>query len=148
MTTHSSPGSTPTASAGAQTIVIIDDSEAVRFALGEVLSLEGYRVVPAAGGEAGLAVIRRCAADGKPPSLIIVDLVMDDVNGFDVMAAARQSLPDTPILAISGGTRNVSPDLPLELAAQTGAAACLQKPFSNDEFLGSVSKLIGPAGGR
>jgi CheY-like chemotaxis protein len=128
-----------------QTIVLIDDSDAVRFALSEALTVAGYRVIPVAGGAAAVDMIGRLAAVRNPPSLFVIDLVMDDVNGFDVMATARRSFPQTPVLAISGGTRNIAPDLPLELAGQTGAAECLRKPFTNDALLDCVTRLCGPA---
>jgi CheY-like chemotaxis protein len=122
-------------------VVLIDDSDGVRYALGELLRSAGHSVTMAANGKSGIELLLDLATNHTPIDLLVVDLVMDEVTGYDVMAKARELLPTVPILAISGGTRNLAPDLPLELAAQTGAAACLQKPFSNEAFLGVVQRL-------
>jgi CheY-like chemotaxis protein len=126
-------------------IVLVDDAEGVRFALTELLENNGFRVMALAGGQQALKWLTDLA-DGERPAAFVIDLVMDDVNGFEVLTAAKTALPSIPILAISGGTRNLAPDLPLELAEQTGADACLhaclQKPFANEAFLETVRTLI------
>jgi CheY-like chemotaxis protein len=123
-------------------IALVDDAEGVRFALGELLRSDGFEVALGEGGRQGVEMLQAAARSGQVPAVLVVDLVMDDVNGFDVITEAKRLLPNLPILAISGGTRNVMPDLPLELAAATGAAACLQKPFNNDDFLAAVRRLV------
>jgi CheY-like chemotaxis protein len=133
MTSHTGPDS--------PLIVLVDDAEGIRFALSELLENNGFRVMALAGGQQALTWLTELGG-GECPAAIVIDLVMDDVNGFEVLTAAKASLPAVPVLAISGGTRNLSPDLPLELASQTGADACLQKPFANDTFLEMVNTLI------
>jgi CheY-like chemotaxis protein len=123
-------------------IVLVDDAEAVRFALGELLENEGFRVAALADGRQALTWLTDTGRK-ETPALLVIDLVMEDVTGFDVLTQAKVALPDVPVLVISGGTRNLTPDLPLELAGQTGADACLQKPFSNEVFLETVRRLIG-----
>jgi CheY-like chemotaxis protein len=128
-----------------QPIVVIDDSAAILYALDELLGAAGYPAMTVGGGVEALAAIDRLSAAAQPPALFVVDLVMDDVNGFDVILRARTYFPATPVLAMSGGTRSVAPDLSLELARQSGADECLQKPFGNDEFLSAVRRLSSAA---
>jgi DNA-binding response OmpR family regulator len=129
-----------------QPIVIIDDSPMIRFALSELLEAAGHPALAIDGGSQGIETIQRLSLANQTPLLFVVDLVMDDANGFEVIGKARACFPTIPILAISGGTRSISPDLSLELARQSGADACLQKPFANDEFLAVVRRLSAMSG--
>ncbi len=127
-------------------VVLVDDAEGVRFALSELLENNGFRVIALAGGRQAVTWLTELG-DGERPAAFVIDLVMDDLNGFEVLTATKAALPEVPVLAISGGTRNLAPDLPLELAGQTGADACLQKPFANETFLDTVRTLITGAAG-
>ena len=128
--------------AGAQFIVLVDDSEPIRFALGELLTQSGYGVLAAASGREALEVIGELARASRPPAAVVADLVMDDLPGYDIIKHAKQVFPAMPVIAISGGTRNVPSDLPLDLARRSGADVCLSKPFGNDEFLDHLGSLI------
>jgi CheY-like chemotaxis protein len=68
---------------------------------------------------------------------------MDDLPGYEVIKHAKLTFPAVPVIAISGGTRNVPSDLPLDLAKRSGADLCLSKPFTNDELLAGLRTLIG-----
>lgn len=129
--------------AGAQLIVLVDDSAPIRFALGELLSSAGYAVLPATNGRESLEVLNDLAALGRTPAAVVADLVMDDLPGYDVIKHAKRTFPAVPVIAISGGTRNVPSDLPLDLAKRSGADLCLSKPFTNDEFLAGLRTLTG-----
>src|SRR5271170_6636517 len=116
-------------------ILLVDDSEQIRFALTELLQASGYPVVLAADGRAGLKALSDMGQSGAAPAAVITDLVLDDVPGYDVIFEAKRRFPGCPVIAISGGTLNVGPELPLDLAKRRGADACLRKPFSNGDFL-------------
>lgn len=123
-------------------ILLVDDSEQIRFAVSELLQASGYSVVTAADGRTGIKALADMAQSGTPPAAVIADLVMDDVPGYDVIMESKRRFPDCPVIAISGGTPNVGPELPLDLARHRGADACLRKPFGNDEFLAALHRLI------
>jgi len=129
--------------AGAQLVVLVDDSAAIRFALGELLTASGYAVLTATSGGESLQLLDELARLGRPPEAVVADLVMDDLPGYDVIKHAKRTFPAVPVIAISGGTRNVPSDLPLDLARRSGADLCLGKPFTNDEFLAGLRTLIG-----
>jgi CheY-like chemotaxis protein len=129
--------------AAAQLIVLVDDSAAIRFALGELLSGAGYAVLTATSGAESLQLLDELARLSRPPEAVVADLVMDDLPGYDVIKHAKRTFPAVPVIAISGGTRNVPSDLPLDLARRSGADLCLSKPFTNDEFLAGLRTLIG-----
>ncbi|MBV8537160.1 MAG: response regulator [Alphaproteobacteria bacterium] len=122
---------------------MVDDSAPIRFALGELLGSSGYAVLTATNGGESLQVLDELARMGRPPEAVVADLVMDDLPGYDVIKHAKRTFPAVPVIAISGGTRNVPSDLPLDLARRSGADLCLSKPFSNDEFIAGLRTLIG-----
>lgn len=123
-------------------VLLVDDSEPIRFALAEILSASGYSVIAAADGRRALTTLADMADSGTRPDLLIADLVMDDVSGYDVILESKRRFPDCPVIAISGGSPNVDPELPLDLAQMRGADRCLRKPFGNDVLLEAVGSLV------
>ena len=81
-------------------VLIIDDEEAVRTLLTDVLTINGIDTVAAANGSEGLEKFHRDEFD-----LVITDMVMPELNGNSVASQIRSShRPDTPIIGISGTT--------------------------------------------
>ena len=117
-------------------ILIIDDEETVRFSLHEMLAEEGHVVDEAADGGEGLTKV--C---GNTFDLVITDLVMPRKEGIDTIEEIRRSFPNSPVLAISGGSRTRGVD-PLAQASEAGASAVLRKPFSYGELLETVDALL------
>src|SRR5258706_4129184 len=78
-------------------VLVIDDDDAVRRAIGRVLESAGFRVLLAEGGERGLAMLRE-----SEPDAVLVDLNMPGVSGLEVLTRVRESSPDTPVIMISG----------------------------------------------
>jgi CheY-like chemotaxis protein len=80
-------------------VLVADDSELVRRIAENVLSAAGYRVVLAMDGERALAAARR-----EIPDVVVLDLLMPHMTGFDVLREMKQSdrLRDTPVLVMSG----------------------------------------------
>ncbi|GGC73814.1 hypothetical protein GCM10011504_58850 [Siccirubricoccus deserti] len=106
------------------TILVIDDDPDVRRVLVASLDALGYRVLEAADGPSGLAVLEEAA-----PELMIVDFAMPGMNGAEVAGAARKLRPDLPIVFVSGYAdtaaieRIVGPD-----------TLMMRKPFRIDEL--------------
>jgi len=122
-------------------LVLIDDSEQIRFALSELLETAGYAIRALSGGQEAIVALIDLAAANRVPAAVVVDLVMDSVSGYDVIAVVKRHFPRCPVIAISGGTPNVDPDLPLDLAKRRGADVCLRKPFGNVELLSALRSL-------
>jgi len=80
-------------------VLVADDSELVRRIAENVLSAAGYRVVLAMDGESALA-----AAGRETPDVVVLDLLMPHMTGFDVLREMKQSdcLRDAPVLVMSG----------------------------------------------
>jgi len=114
-------------------LLIIEDELPMRTALSDALGAEGYRVLTAADGEAGL----RRALEEKP-DLILLDIMMPRMDGFTVCAELRRLANTTPILMLTA--KGQVEDRVRGLDA--GADDYLVKPFSTEELLARVRALL------
>src|SRR5579872_6621682 len=85
---------------GSGVILIVDDHEDIRESLGEVLSEEGFRVALAANGREALKYLN----DNDPPCLILLDLMMPVMNGYEFRSWQRENteLARIPVAVLSG----------------------------------------------
>jgi signal transduction histidine kinase/CheY-like chemotaxis protein len=109
-------------------LLLIDDDAAVHLLLEEELGGLGYRIESAFSGESGLLAARELA-----PDLIILDLMMPGMSGFEVAGALKQNdgTKNIPILVLT--SKEISPDDRREM--QSKVAACVQKGQSAREQL-------------
>jgi DNA-binding response OmpR family regulator len=114
-------------------ILIIEDETPMRTALKDVLEAEGYRVLTAADGESGL----QCALDEKP-DLILLDIMMPKLDGYEVCAELRRLSNPVPVLMLTA--KGQVEDRVTGLDA--GADDYLVKPFSTEELLARVRALL------
>jgi CheY-like chemotaxis protein len=101
------------------------------------LEESGYSVREASNGKKALAEIKKAACD-----LIVLDLSMPDVDGFEFLKAVRVEEPTLKVIAISGFLGGSM----LNAAKLFGAAAILAKPFSPDSLLLVVNEVLGAKG--
>jgi CheY-like chemotaxis protein len=107
-------------------LLLIEDDPCLRASLKAYLEDSGYQVADAADGQQGLAGFRR-----DRPDLVITDLRMPGMNGYEVLAVLRQEAPSVPVLVITGTGERFAEQQALSL----GAAACLYKPLVDLEVL-------------
>jgi CheY-like chemotaxis protein len=120
-------------------ILVIDDDEQVRTLVGRFISGSGYSVELADNGMTGIAAMRRTPAD-----LVITDIIMPEKEGVETIMELRRDFPQVKIIAMSGGSPQIQPDLPLRIARTLGADRILHKPFTRDALLTMVNELISP----
>jgi two-component system alkaline phosphatase synthesis response regulator PhoP len=116
-----------------QTVLIVEDDPSIALGLRINLEAEGYRVLAAEDGEKGLLVAR---ADG--PELIILDVMLPNMNGFEVLRTLRQEGFTMPIIVLSARTGEMDKVTGLELGAEDYVA----KPFSLAELLARVRAAL------
>lgn len=119
-----------------RTILLVDDDVTLRELLADALEAEGFRILRAGNGEEGVGA----ALAGKP-DLVISDIVMPEMNGWELCQTLR-TLPSTravPFLFLS--SLDQTPDK--LLALRLGADDYLTKPFHLAAILGKVRQLIG-----
>jgi CheY-like chemotaxis protein len=119
-------------------ILLIDDNDIFRSLLKETLIHFGHTVIEANNGREGLKMFTAAGAD-----LIITDLVMPEIEGFEVLMELQKLRPLVKIIVVSGGVRGNSLDF-LDIAKRLGASKVLAKPFTNDELMSTVNELLPP----
>jgi CheY-like chemotaxis protein len=115
------------------TILVVDDDQEIRSMIAEALALDGHRVLTASNGQMALEQARR-----HHPDLIVLDLMMPVMSGWEFLEARREDpdLASVPVIV----------DTAFPEAQIDGAAVILQKPFDVDTLLATVARLH--AGGR
>ena len=120
----------PDSTADTMTVLVVDDDRAFLEMVSAAFTEEGYRVLAASGGIAGLDLARR-----SPPDVILLDLVMAGMDGpAFAHAYARLPGPHAPIIVVSGA-------LPAQAARVEQAAAFVAKPFDLDDLMGVVREV-------
>jgi CheY-like chemotaxis protein len=126
----------PTSEGGHETVLLVEDEEAVRKVAQEVLELRGYRVLAAPDAAAAL---NRVESHPGPIELLLTDLVLPDMNGRDLAARVRAARPDSRVLYTSGYTDEIE-----LLTGATGAGVLfLPKPYDPAGLLRSVRQVLG-----
>jgi CheY-like chemotaxis protein len=125
---------------GTETILLVEDEEALRDLTCEVLESFGYTVLPARNGAEALAVSE---AHTGPLDLMIIDMVMPGVSGEKLAARLAAKRPRTRILFVSGHSEEGAPGFQSEGTRRS----FLQKPFSSETLGRRVRELLdGPPG--
>ena len=119
------------------TVLLVEDDPAVRSLVVEMLEASGIRVIEAGLGEAALTDLREREYD-----LLLTDIVMPAVDGVRVVEHARQHRPDLPIIAMSGGSGFMIPEVGLRWSQAAGANRVLKKPFRREELLAAIEELM------
>jgi two-component system alkaline phosphatase synthesis response regulator PhoP len=114
-------------------VLIIEDEEAILLALEDDLRAEGYAVASATDGPSGLRMAEEHAFD-----LIVLDIMLPGMNGFEVCKRLRQNGVTTPILILTAKSQEIDKVLGLEL----GADDYVTKPFSRRELLARVKAIL------
>ncbi|WP_040158583.1 response regulator transcription factor [Nigerium massiliense] len=113
-------------------VLIIEDEESYRDALGYMLGKEGFEVVLAANGEEGLAEFERHGAD-----IVLLDLMMPGLSGTEVCRRLRQR-SSVPIIMVTARDAEVDKVVGLEL----GADDYVTKPFSHRELAARIRAVL------
>jgi CheY-like chemotaxis protein len=121
-------------------ILVVDDDPLVCIAIRFWLEERGFAVFVADGGEAGLN-----ALDSSNFDLMLVDIFMPHMQGFESIRVFHKRAPTVPLVAISGYVfaeqRIPAPDF-LKMALKLGASRCLRKPFTSKTLLTVIDMCL------
>ena len=124
-------------------ILVVDDDLHIGLAIRAWLKRYGFRVSIADGGPNGLAALDNATFD-----LMIVDIFMPNMRGFESIRVFHDRAPSVPLIAISGSAFSDSespcPDF-LRLAISLGATRCLRKPFRPTTLLAVIDECLSQA---
>jgi len=125
-------------------LLLVDDDPLLRSAVCTWLEADGHEVVTAECGVTGLNALHAGRFD-----LMIVDIFMPHMRGFESIRVFHQNAPATPLIAISGyvfsENRTPAPDF-LRMALELGASRCLRKPFTPATLRSAVGSVLGECG--
>jgi CheY-like chemotaxis protein len=118
-----------------ETILNIDDSPTVQRLIEMILASQGYKVILASDGEAGIAM-----AKAEKPAVILVDFVMPKMNGFQVCKTLKEDpeFQDTPIILVTSKGDKVGS----KFVDVLGITEYFTKPFQPEELLAKIREVI------
>jgi CheY-like chemotaxis protein len=119
-----------------ETVLVVEDADAVRVLTGRLLYAAGYQVVSVESG--AVALERLDDAD-----VLVTDVVMPGMSGVELAIAARERRPDLPVVFVSGYTGDTT-----VTGSDDPATAFLAKPFDGDDLLRAVRKTLDASGAR
>ena len=127
-------------------VLVVDDDPMVCMAIEIYLERHSFHVTIADGGEAGLR-----ALEGTPFDLMIVDIFMPHMRGFESIRIFHERAPTIPLIAMSGyafaNLDSPAPDF-LRMALELGATRCLRKPFTPVALLTVINECLAEAQSR
>ncbi len=116
-------------------VLVVDDEEAILFAVRDVLTKFGCDVETARDGDEALAMLSR-----RGYALVLSDIRMPGHSGYDIFHAAKQKNPDTPVIFMTGF--GYDPNHSIIRANQEGLTAVLFKPFKVDQLMDEVRAAV------
>lgn len=123
-----------------KTILFIEDESAIQKTFGEVLSQEGYEIIPALDGEIGLRLANP-PADKKKPDLILLDLILPKLNGFEVLKKLKEdkTTKEIPVIVLT----NLEGIGDIDKAIGLGATTYLVKTnYTLEEVVEKIKKAL------
>ncbi len=121
-----------------KTILVIDDKANIRTMVKDYLTEENFRVVTAEDGQQALYVARR-----EKPDLVLLDIMMPNMGGFEFLRAYRKE-KNTPVILLTARLEESDKVLGLEL----GADDYVTKPFGLRELVARINAVLRRAGGE
>jgi CheY-like chemotaxis protein len=121
-------------------VLVVDDDPMVSMAIEVCLQRQGMEVTIADGGETGMRALAAGIFD-----VMIVDIFMPHMRGFESIRIFHERAPDIPLIAMSGyafaNADTASPDF-LRMTLELGATCCLRKPFTPKALLAAVNDCL------
>jgi DNA-binding NtrC family response regulator len=127
----------------AATVLVVDDDPDLLQSLRVLLEAYDYTVIMAANAAAAIAAVKE-----RRPDVVLTDIYMPDADGFELINTLREHNLTVPVVAMSGGGRVGNYDN-LAIATHLGAAAVIDKPFSNASLIDTIERVLaGQRAGR
>ncbi|RMG42631.1 MAG: response regulator [Methanobacteriota archaeon] len=118
---------------GTKTVMVVDDSVVIRKMVEIALENEPIEVISAPTGKEALSKL-----DEEEVHLVILDLMLPDLNGLDILKAIKAASANLPVIILTG--KDSSKDL--EMAKEYGADDFVTKPFKDEDLLSKVKSLL------
>ncbi len=116
-------------------ILVIDDQESMRSIISQMLKNKGFQVSTANDGEEGLNLFNQNPGSF---SLVLADVNMPKIDGFEFLKKVKSSHPQTPVILLTG----VNEDIAEYVGKEYKADGVIKKPFKVEETLAEIQKVI------
>ncbi len=122
-------------------ILVAEDERDIRELINFTLMFAGHTVTTAANGEEAVQLAEKALADGNKPELIMMDVRMPKMTGYEACRHLKQldAFKDTPIIFLTAKGQ----DEEVQSGMSVGAAAYILKPFSPDDLTRRVGEILG-----
>jgi len=119
-----------------KTILYIEDEVEMIDLVKLILGRKGFQVIGASGGREGLELVRT-----ELPDLVLLDLMMPDIEGWDVyqQIRAEEATENIPVIVVTAKAQNIDKVLGLHIAKVDDY---ISKPFSPQELVSSIEKVL------
>ena len=125
-------------------ILVVDDEENIRIVTAAALQRHGFVVETAEDGAEGLLKFQR-----RPDfAAVVTDLMMPQMNGYELVRQIRRHAPGVPIIVSSGMTGDSADDKPENGLATLGINTLLTKPYTEDRLLRTLATALDPGPGQ
>lgn len=116
-------------------ILIIEDEDEIRETVADILQFEGYDVLEASDGKIGIDLIKK-----THPDLVLCDILMPEITGYDVLEAVKQdsAVANIPFVFVSARTS----DEDVSKGLEAGASAYITKPFRPEKLLELLRDML------
>lgn len=115
-------------------VLVVDDEEALRYLLSTELAAEGYEVETAGDGDEAIEAIKQ-----KDYDVVLLDIKMPRVDGFEVLRFIKQNKPEIKVIMLTAyaDVKNAIEALKL------GASDFVSKPYDLEDILTSINRALG-----
>ena len=117
----------------AMKIVVVDDEKIVLDSCKRVLTSEGFEVLLATSVDNALKIL-----ETQIPAVLLIDVKMPERDGMSLMEEIKRTLPDLPIVVMSGYPTNET----ISESVKKGAAGFIAKPFTPDELIQTIRQVL------
>ncbi len=117
-------------------ILVVDDDEQIRELFKRILQDEGHQVFLAADGVDGIKLYKR-----EQPDLMLLDIIMPNKEGIEVIREIINEFKYAKIIAVSGGGRGNAKDY-LSFAMHFGAKLIIEKPVSTEKLIEAINNVL------
>ena len=119
-------------------ILMIDDDPDMLEILGLLLKVNGHRPITALGGKEGLDIARK-----EPPDVILLDIMMPDIDGFEVLRRLKldMSTEKIPVILVTA----VSGQALIDKAMSLGAEGYVTKPYTRNQLMSLINEVSSTA---
>jgi CheY-like chemotaxis protein len=118
-------------------ILVLDDASEIQFILKEVLASDGHTVSCAENGKVGMSLAAKNRFD-----IVITDIVMPEMDGFEVITEIRKCDPDIKIIAMTGGSARLDREFLEKIARSMHTDKVISKPINFKELRSTVADML------